>query len=61
MLNGTSALGLDASIFYVQKFKKIGAKVYAGYNHGTAYDPSDLDLTAIPKYNRYTLNPKLLF
>ncbi|MEB0260257.1 MULTISPECIES: TonB-dependent receptor [unclassified Mucilaginibacter] len=61
LLNGTSALGLDASIFYAQKFKKIGATVYAAYNHGTAYDPSDLDLTAIPKYNRYTLNPKLFF
>lgn len=61
LLNGTSALGLDASIFYAQKFKKTGASVYAAYNHGTAYDPSDIDLTAIPKFNRYTLNPKLFF
>ncbi|MET3981573.1 outer membrane receptor for ferrienterochelin and colicins [Mucilaginibacter sp. UYP25] len=61
LLNGTSALGLDASIFYAQKFNKTGASVYAAYNHGTAYDPSDIDLTAIPKFNRYTLNPKLYF
>jgi iron complex outermembrane receptor protein len=61
LLNGTSALGLDASGFYAQKFKKTGATIYAAYNHGTAYDPSDIGLSAIPKYNRYTLNPKLFF
>ncbi|RYU91434.1 TonB-dependent receptor [Mucilaginibacter terrigena] len=61
LLNGTSALGLDASMFYAEKFKRTGATVYAAYNHGTAYDPSNIDLTAIPKFNRYTLNPKLFF
>jgi outer membrane receptor for ferrienterochelin and colicins len=61
LLNGNSALGLDASGFYSQKFEKIGAAVYAAYNHGTAYDPSNIGLSAIPRYNRYTLNPKLFF
>jgi outer membrane receptor for ferrienterochelin and colicins len=61
LLNGTSALGLDASGFYSQKFDKIGATVYAAYNHGTPYDPSGIGLSAIPRYNRYTLNPKLFF
>ncbi len=61
LLNGTSALGLDASGFYAQKFKKIGTTVYAAYNHGTAYDPVNIGLTAIPEYNRFTLNPKLFF
>jgi outer membrane receptor for ferrienterochelin and colicins len=61
MLNATSALGLDASGFYSEKFKKMGATVYAAYNHGTAYDPSGIDLTAIPQFNRYTLNPRLFF
>lgn len=59
MLNGTSALGLDVSGFYSEKFKKIGTTVYAAYNHGNAYDPAGIDITAIPKYNRFTLNPKL--
>ena len=59
LLNGTSALGLDASGFYAQKFEKIGTTVYAAYNHGTAYDPADIGLTAIPKFDRFTLNPKL--
>lgn len=59
MLNGTSALGLDASGFYSQKFKKMGATVFASYNHGNPYDPANIGLTAIPKFNRYTLNPRL--
>ncbi|RYE27036.1 MAG: TonB-dependent receptor [Sphingobacteriaceae bacterium] len=59
LLNGTSALGLDASGFYSQKFKKIGATVYAAYNHGNPYDPSATGFTAIPEFNRFTLNPKL--
>lgn len=59
LANGNSALGLDLSTFYAQKFKKAGTTIYAAYNHGTAYDPSGIGLTAIPKFNRYTLNPKL--
>ncbi|RYZ34541.1 MAG: TonB-dependent receptor, partial [Sphingobacteriales bacterium] len=61
LLNGTSALGLDASGFYARKFGKVGITVYGAYNKGTAYDPSDLGLTAIPKFDRFTLNPKLYF
>lgn len=59
MLNGTSALGLDASVFYSQKFTKTGTTIFASYNRGTAYDPADLGLTAIPTFDRFTLNPKL--
>ncbi|TAD81169.1 MAG: TonB-dependent receptor [Bacteroidetes bacterium] len=59
MLNGTSALGLDVSGFYAKKLKKIGATVFASYNKGTPYDPANIGLTAIPKFDRYTLNPRL--
>jgi outer membrane receptor for ferrienterochelin and colicins len=59
MANGTSALGLDASMFYAEKFEKIGVTLYTAYNHGTAYDPADIGLTATPEFNRYTVNPKL--
>ena len=61
LLNGTSAKGLDASVFYGEKFNKIGTTIYAAYNHGSPYDPSSVGLTAIPRFNRYTLNPKLWF
>lgn len=59
MLNGTSALGLDASGYYSQKFNKLGTTIFASYNVGTPYDPAKIGFTAIPKYTRYTVNPKL--
>ena len=61
LLNGTSALGLDASGFYSQRFDKIGTTVFASYNQGTPYDPSDIGFTAIPEFKRITINPKLFF
>ena len=61
ILNGTSALGLDASGFYAQQFKKVGTTIYAAYNHGAPYDPSSTGFTAIPRFNRYTFNPKLFY
>jgi len=59
MLNGTSAQGLDVSAFYAQKFNKIGTTIFTSYNLGTPYDPSDVGFTAIPKFSRVTVNPKL--
>jgi len=59
LLNGTSAAGLDISAFYAQKFEKVGSTVFASYNSGNPYDPADIGFTAIPRYRRVTLNPKL--
>jgi len=59
MANGTSALGLDLSGFYSEKFNKVGTTIFASYNLGTPYDPSDIGLTAIPEFDRFTLNPKI--
>jgi iron complex outermembrane receptor protein len=59
MLNGTSALGLDVSGFYAKKNNKIGTTIFASYNTATAYDPSKIGFTAIPKFERYSVNPKL--
>ena len=61
LLNGTSALGVDASGFYAQKFKKIGTTIYGSFNHGSPYDPASIGLTAIPKFDRFTFNPKIFF
>jgi len=57
----TSAGGLNTSGFYGQKFKKVGVTLFASRNSNSAYDPSDVGLTAIPKFERYTVNPKLFF
>ncbi|MGS2741249.1 TonB-dependent receptor [Sinomicrobium sp. M5D2P17] len=59
MINGTSALGLDVSGFYSEKHGKVGTTVFASYNKGTAYDPADIGLTAIPEFERFTVNPRL--
>jgi iron complex outermembrane receptor protein len=61
LVNGTSASGLDASGFYSEEFNKAGTTIFASYNHGTPYDPANIGLTAIPKFDRYTFNPKIFF
>jgi iron complex outermembrane receptor protein len=58
-INGTSAGGLDINGFYAQQFKKIGTTIFASSNTNRAYDPAGTGLTAIPKFQRYTINPKL--
>ena len=57
----TSAGGLNTSGFYGQKFKKVGVTLFASRNSNSAYDPSDVGLTAIPKFERHTINPKFFF
>ncbi|MCK6614358.1 MAG: TonB-dependent receptor [Ignavibacteriaceae bacterium] len=59
LLNGTSAAGLDISGYYGEKYEKTGATVFASYNSGAPYDPSDIGFTAIPRFSRFTLNPSL--
>jgi outer membrane receptor for ferrienterochelin and colicins len=58
-INGTSAKGLDLSGFYGKKIGKVGLTVFASRNTNEPYDPADINLTAIPKFERYALNPKL--
>ena len=59
LLNGTSALGLDVSGFYSHEFDKVGVTLFAARNSNTPYDPADIGLSAIPKVERYTVNPRL--
>jgi outer membrane receptor for ferrienterochelin and colicins len=58
-INGTSAGGLDLSGFHSRQFNGVGLTVFAARNSNTPYDPADIDLTAIPKFERYTLNPRV--
>lgn len=57
----TSAGGVNTSGFYGQKFNKTGITLFASRNSNSAYDPSDAGLTAIPKFERYTVNPKFFW
>ncbi len=59
--NATSAKGLDLSGFYSQRGKNIGITVFGSGNKGSPYDPAGIGLTAIPKFERYTINPRLFF
>lgn len=57
--NATSAGGLDLSGFYSQKYGKVGLTVFGSRNTGRPFDPANIGLTAIPKFERYTINPRL--
>jgi len=57
----TSAGGLNSSGFYGKKFGKTGLTFFASRNSNSPYDPAGIGLTAIPKFERYTVNPKLFF
>jgi outer membrane receptor for ferrienterochelin and colicins len=59
LLNGTSAGGFDASTFYGKRNDAIGTTLFAAYNANSAYDPSDIGLSAIPRFQRFTFNPRL--
>ncbi|MEI6949896.1 TonB-dependent receptor [Paraflavisolibacter sp. H34] len=59
LANGTSAGGLDLSGFYSERYGKAGLTLFASRNSGSPYDPADIGLTAIPKFERYTINPRL--
>ena len=58
-LNGTTAKGLDVNGFYSERYGKVGLTVFTAYNTCRGYDPSDVDFSAIPKYDRWNINPRL--
>jgi outer membrane receptor for ferrienterochelin and colicins len=58
-LNGSSGRGFDLNGFYGQRFNKIGTTIFMSHNRNWAYDPANIGLTAIPKFERYVINPKL--
>jgi len=59
LANGTSAKGLDLSGFYSERYGKTGLTLFASRNSNAAFDPADIGLTAIPEFERYTINPRL--
>lgn len=59
LLNGTSARGADASVYFSEKWKHIGTTLFGSYNYNGAYDPAGAGLTAIPQTRRFSINPKV--
>jgi iron complex outermembrane receptor protein len=61
LANGTSTKGLDLSGFYSEKYGKIGLTVFTSRNSSGAYDPAGTGFSAIPKFHRYTVTPRLFY
>ena len=59
LLNATSAGGLDASGFHTSTQGSLGKRIFASYNKSDAYDSADNGFSAIPEFERWTLNPHL--
>lgn len=59
LLNGTSAEGLDISSFASGRNESMGYTLFTSYNSSEGYDPADIGLSAIPEFERWTLNPRL--
>ena len=59
LLNATSAGGLDASSFHTSTEGTLGKRIFASYNKSEAYDSADNGFSAIPEFERWTLNPHL--
>ena len=59
--NITSAGGYDVNGFYSKRSKKTGITLFAARNSNKAFDPASIGFSAIPKFERYTVNPKFFF
>ncbi len=58
-INGSTGRGIDINGFYGKQGKKLGTTIFASHNRNLAYDPSSTGFSAIPKFERYVLNPKI--
>jgi outer membrane receptor for ferrienterochelin and colicins len=58
-LNGSSGGGFDINGYFGQRFGKVGTTIFASHHRNWAYDPANIQLTAIPKFERYVFNPKI--
>ena len=58
-INQTNAL--DVSSFYSERYKKSGLTIYAASNFQKAFDVNKDGFSDIPKFSRYTINPKFFY
>jgi outer membrane receptor for ferrienterochelin and colicins len=61
ILNQTSAIGTDFSIFNSRKFNRIGYTFLGSVNYQKEYDVDDDDFTELPRTKSFNLNPRLFF
>ena len=58
-VNQTNAT--DVSSFYSVRYKKTGLTIYAASNFQKAFDVNKDGFSDIPKFSRYTINPKFFY
>lgn len=61
ILNQTSALGTDFSIFNSQRFERFGYTFLGSVNYQKEYDADDDDFTELPRTKSFNLSPRLFF
>ena len=61
LLNQTTALGTDVSIFNSRKIKRFGYTFLGSFNYQKENDVDDDDFTELPRTASFAVNPKLLF
>jgi iron complex outermembrane receptor protein len=61
LVNINQTQALDLSGFYAEKYKKSGLTIYASSNSQKATDVNNDGLSDIPKFERYTINPKFFY
>jgi iron complex outermembrane receptor protein/outer membrane receptor for ferrienterochelin and colicins len=61
VLNQTTALGTDFSLFDSQKFKRFGYTFLGSVNYQKQYDVDEDDFTELPRTHSFNLNPRLFF
>lgn len=61
ILNQTSALGTDISVFNSRKFSRFGYTLLGSANYQKPYDVDDDDFTELPRVLAFGISPKLIF
>lgn len=61
ILNQTSAIGTDVSIFNSLKFKRFGYTLLGSANYQKEYDVDDDDFTELPRTRAFGITPKFVF
>lgn len=61
LANASTTNSIDVSGFYSENAGRIGVTLFSAYNRNSGYDPSSQGFSAVPEYNRFTVNPKLFW
>ena len=61
LANANQTNALDVSGFYSERYKKTGLTIYAASNFQKASDVNKDGFSDIPRFSRYTINPKFFY